>query len=587
MTMAPQHPHAPPDERRDPWRVQRPQPPDRSSGPAADADRPRLAEGVELLGEYEGSGYVEQHYLARRPNGAVVQLTPLLHAVAGAADGTKDLSQVAEQVSAADGRTLTADNVAQLVAKLRPLGVLADEHGASPKVEPLDPLLALKFRTDLVGERAVRAMTTVFRPLFFPPLVVVTVLGLIAVDGWLFFGHGLAQPVRGTMNHPVVFLLAAGLFVLSAAFHECGHAAACAYSGARPGRMGAGLYLAWPAFYTDVTDAYRLSRGGRLRTDLGGIYFNALFVIGLVAAYAGTHFEPLLLVAFLLQIEIVHQMLPFLRLDGYYVVADLVGVPDLFRRVGPVLRSALPWRSASPEVTELKRWVRGVITVWVLVVLPILLANLLLIVVAAPRILATAWDSGAHLAGQMPAASTAAAVADGAQLLLLALPVLGLVLSFGRLGGRSLSGAWRWAGDSVPRRGLVTLGTAALLVLLALAWWPDQRLAPYRPGERGTLAAQVAALGSAGQGSPQLRTPSQAQQPLPASGTAPAPAATPLPVQPGPSAQPGSAAPAPAASTQPTAAPSAAPSAAAPGTPAPAQTGPATSAPTAAPTATP
>ena len=43
--------------------------------------------------------------------------------------------------------------------------------------------------------------------------------------------------------------------------------------------MGAGLYLVWPAFYTDVTDSYRLDRGGRIRTDLGGLYFNAIVVV--------------------------------------------------------------------------------------------------------------------------------------------------------------------------------------------------------------------------------------------------------------------------------------------------------------------
>ena len=46
-----------------------------------------------------------------------------------------------------------------------------------------------------------------------------------------------------------------------------------------PGVMGAGLYLVWPAFYTDVTDSYRLGRAGRLRTDLGGLYFNAIVVV--------------------------------------------------------------------------------------------------------------------------------------------------------------------------------------------------------------------------------------------------------------------------------------------------------------------
>ena len=112
--------------------------------------------------------------------------------------------------------------------------------------------------------------------------------------------------------------------------------------------MGVGLYIVWPAFYTDVTDAYRLSRGGRLRTDLGGVYFNALFVLMLGGVYALTGLESLLLVALLVQFEMVHQMLPFLRLDGYYVVADLVGVPDLFQRIRPILESFIPWREVRP-----------------------------------------------------------------------------------------------------------------------------------------------------------------------------------------------------------------------------------------------
>ena len=69
------------------------------------------------------------------------------------------------------------------------------------------------------------------------------------------------------------------MIVVSAAFHEFGHAAACRYGGATPGAMGAGLYLVWPAFYTEVTDSYRLGRAGRLRVDLGGLYFNAVFTV--------------------------------------------------------------------------------------------------------------------------------------------------------------------------------------------------------------------------------------------------------------------------------------------------------------------
>jgi putative peptide zinc metalloprotease protein len=43
--------------------------------------------------------------------------------------------------------------------------------------------------------------------------------------------------------------------------------------------IGVGIYLVWPSFFTNVTDSYRLSRAGRLRTDLGGVYFNAVFIV--------------------------------------------------------------------------------------------------------------------------------------------------------------------------------------------------------------------------------------------------------------------------------------------------------------------
>ncbi len=51
---------------------------------------PRPAEGVELIGEYEGSGFKKAPYLARRGDGQTVQLTRLLYLVAEAADGSRD-----------------------------------------------------------------------------------------------------------------------------------------------------------------------------------------------------------------------------------------------------------------------------------------------------------------------------------------------------------------------------------------------------------------------------------------------------------------------------------------------------------------
>ena len=276
-----------------------------------------------MLGEYRDSGFKQAPYLARRADGQVLQLPRLLYLVAENADGRRNYEQIAQAVTQGFGRGVSEDNVRVLVdSKLRPLGVLAAPDGSSPRLSRPNPLLALNFKTAVIPPQLVNAVTIVFRPFFWPLVALLAVTGFLALDWWLFFVHGIAQGLRHLINEPVFFLMAFGLVVLSAAFHECGHATGCRYGGARPGVMGVGIYLVWPAFYTDVTDAYRLGKGGRLRTDFGGVYFNALFMVAALGIYLLTHFEVLIAVIVLLQFEMIHQFLPFLRLDGYYVIAD-------------------------------------------------------------------------------------------------------------------------------------------------------------------------------------------------------------------------------------------------------------------------
>ena len=62
-----------------------------------------LADGVELIGEFEDSGFREPPLLARRGDGQMVKLTPLLHDVAAACDGRRDAEQVAAVVSERSG----------------------------------------------------------------------------------------------------------------------------------------------------------------------------------------------------------------------------------------------------------------------------------------------------------------------------------------------------------------------------------------------------------------------------------------------------------------------------------------------------
>jgi putative peptide zinc metalloprotease protein len=471
-------------------------------------ERPRLAEGVELLGEYEDSGYREPPLMVRRPDNQLVQLAPLLYMVAQRLDGSRDAATIGDEVGDQVGRRLAPDDVEYLIEeKLTPLGIVEAPDGREEQVQTADPLLGLRLRKGVVSERVVGVLARIFSPLFWPPILLVGIAGFVAFDIWLFFSHGLAAGARETLYRPGLLLMTIGMVILAAFFHEVGHAAGCRYGGARPGVMGVGLYIVWPAFYTDVTDAYRLGRGGRLRTDLGGVYFNALFVLILGGVYAVTGLESLLVVALLVQFEMVHQMLPFLRLDGYYVVADLVGVPDLFQRIRPILESFIPWRKSDPRVAELKPWVRFVVTGWVLVVLPIILFQLLLVVTVAPRLIGTAWDAMRKIWTSMGAAFSDGRWLEGiggvVQLLLLVLPLAGIAYLFWMLGLRFVRG-WRATTGRPVARGLLSLLGLAFLVFVTLAWWPEgDRFEPIRSDEQWTLpSVATAAAGVALGGTP-------------------------------------------------------------------------------------
>ncbi|TML89070.1 MAG: hypothetical protein E6G08_06270 [Actinobacteria bacterium] len=459
-------------------------------------------------------------------------MAELLYLVAAEIDGRKSYAEIGERVTEKFGRGLDAEMTKVVVEeKLAPLGVVVLPGQPQQELKKIDPLLALKFRAAVVPERLVNAVTTIFKPLFFPPVILAVLGGLVALDVWLFGYHGIAQSVRQTLYDPLFILLMVGLVVLSAAFHEIGHATATSYGGARPGVMGAGIYIVWPAFYTDVTDAYRLNRSGRLRTDLGGVYFNVIFILATAGAYFATGFEPLLLLIPLQHLEILHQFLPFIRLDGYYIVSDLAGVPDMFQRIKPTLKSLIPFAKTDDSVKELKPWVRAAVTLYVLLLIPLLLGFLTLTVINMPRIFATAYDSFMVTAHKLSHASALSLTVDVIQLLVLLLVPLGLVLMFVQLGRKGIVGTWNVTeGRPVARAGVV-LAASAAAAFAAYTWIPSSVYRPIQPGERGTLVGGVDQLQAIPTGRPGLTAQREKQlggAPLKSDtkGTTPAPAQT-------------------------------------------------------------
>ena len=357
--------------------------PSQATGP-----RWRRAVGLQFLGPVQGSGLRESAYLVRRIDDQVVQLSELLHLVVVHAEPPRSSAEVADAVSTAYGRTLTAEGVEHLIStRLEPLGLVVPAEAEEPQ-QPVRarPLLALTLKATLLPARRTQALATVLAPLFWPPIVLGAVVALVAADVALVTGGGFWRAVGEVFATPTTALVIYALLITSAVVHELGHAAACRYGGADPGEIGVGVYIVFPAFYTDVTDSYRLGRAGRVRTDLGGLYFNVLTVLALVGAHRASGSGLLLLTALAMQLQMVQQLIPVVRFDGYFVLSDLAGVPDLFARVGPVLRSLRPGSPVEPLVSQLRPGSRRIVTAWVLLVVPLLAAAVVWFVWAVPEL---------------------------------------------------------------------------------------------------------------------------------------------------------------------------------------------------------
>ncbi len=445
-------------------------------------DEPRLqwgrAPGLDLLGEVQDSGLAQRSYLVRRSDGQVVQLSELLHLVLAELDPARSPAAVASAVSDAFGRRLTAEGLAHLLeTRLQPLGLATrsttqsrptsatSSHPVAAQPHPVPapapaprarPLLSLSLRGTLMPARWVQQAARALAPLYYPPVVLGAIVCALVIDVGLIRSASLLGALGQTLATPTLLLALYVTLTIGALVHELGHAAACSYGGGKPGSIGFGVYLLFPAFYTDVTDSYRLRRSARIRTDLGGLYFNVWCIIALGALHRFTGEGVFLLALVLMHIEMLQQLVPVVRLDGYYVLSDLAGVPDLFARVGPVLASLRPGAAPDPRVTGLRVRARRIVVGWVLFVVPALVIALGWLVWNLPVIVSqTVTALHSQLAGLRTASTdgdTALVIVGVISLVLLTIPLLGL----GVLAVRTIQLAGRRAVHLLHRLGAQT-----------------------------------------------------------------------------------------------------------------------------------
>lgn len=156
------------------------------------------------------------------------------------------------------------------------------------------------------------------------------------------------------------------LSTLGTICHEFGHASAAARYGCRQMTIGWGIYIVYTVLWTNVSEAWKLPRRQRAVVDIGGVYFESIFLLLMLALYVRTG-QPVFFFAFVfIDLSIVTTFNPFLRMDGYWLVSDLFGIVNLRKQQLDWFRE-ISWKlfgqGRSPTQSNLStraKWVLGI-----------------------------------------------------------------------------------------------------------------------------------------------------------------------------------------------------------------------------------
>jgi putative peptide zinc metalloprotease protein len=196
---------------------------------------------------------------------------------------------------------------------------------------------------------------------------------------------------RGFFNvHNLLAL--AGVLVVVKVLHELGHGLACRHFGGHCHELGFMLLVFTPCLYCNVSDAWLMdSRWRRIAVSAAGMYVE--LILASLATFGWWFSQPGLLNSLCLDVMFVCSVStvlfngnPLLRYDGYFILTDLVQVPNLREQSAAVVRQWLAgwfagvrvapermlpergrgWLAAYWAASTAYRWAVTILILWVL-----------------------------------------------------------------------------------------------------------------------------------------------------------------------------------------------------------------------------
>ena len=179
---------------------------------------------------------------------------------------------------------------------------------------------------------------------FFIWLVCLLAAGLVLVVNWRDFTDPLGTMLTMS-NVPILWFLLVGLKT----FHELGHAYACKRFGGTVPEMGAMIMMGTPCAYVDASSSWAFpNRWHRMTVALAGMYFESMLAIAAIVIWLATdsgqiHSAAQYAIVLSTVVTVGFNANPLMRYDGYFILSDLVNIPNLHRDAKASASGFIKW----------------------------------------------------------------------------------------------------------------------------------------------------------------------------------------------------------------------------------------------------
>jgi putative peptide zinc metalloprotease protein len=323
--------------------------------------RPRLSPHASIIRQRFGGTTA---FVVEEPaNGTFFRMSEAAYRFAGLLDGRRTVDEAWEACAAQIGDDApTQSECIELLATLDSGGLLlgqapiwadmlehrqasaAGARRAKRAGSGLFPCLPL-INPEPMLARALHLYRWIFGPIGLSVWAIVVLAALFMLGTNI--GRFADELDLSSLLDPRSVALLGVVFLVLRIIHELGHAMACKALGGRCTELGLMLVaLVLPLPYCDATSSWKLSATWkRIVVAAGGVYLETFFAA--IAAILWARSDPGTFSAICRNVmlisgvsTIVFNLNPLLRYDGYYILSDLLGIPNLAQRANELLKHA-------------------------------------------------------------------------------------------------------------------------------------------------------------------------------------------------------------------------------------------------------